>query len=156
MKEQLIEYQKEEIKQKEEEIKYSSELERKKALVRKLNKKNGTKFDKKLNSLKMEWLGTKEILCSFDERTSKRDIEEISGKKLIKENYSYHDSGYSFSADHEYYSETRKNIRTGQNYSYKFKCSGGSDYNYEYKTNDMHHKNYNQRVCPQTLFSKVN
>jgi hypothetical protein len=143
MKKQLIEYKKEEKRT------YQAEFERKNVLIEKLNKKNSSQFNRKLGNLKNEWLGTKKILCSFDKRTSKRDIEEISGEKMEK---TFPDSSSSsFSSYYYYYSEIRKDKTTEQNYSYRFKCSSHGRYNQKYINNDMHHNNYRERVCPNTL-----
>lgn len=78
MKKQLIKFNKEELEQKEEEKKYKTELDRKKALIKKLNSKSKNKVEKQ----KQEWLNTKELLCSFEIGTHKNDIEKIVNKKF--------------------------------------------------------------------------
>jgi hypothetical protein len=52
-------------------------------------------------------------------------------------------SNYSKKDYMNYYSETRKDRTTGQNYSYMLWSLYGH--------NDMHHINYKQRICPNTL-----
>jgi hypothetical protein len=85
MKKQLIEYNAREIKQKKEEKKYKTELERKKYLINKLNRKTGSKVDK----IKKNWIDKKELLCSFNVGTSKKNIENITDTVMGKSNHQY-------------------------------------------------------------------
>jgi len=108
MKKELVKFQEEELLQKKEEEKYSSELERKKALIKKLNKKTKNKVEK----MKKEWLAKVELLCSFDIGTSKKDIEEIAGVRFSSYNPKYHISTPSI-------------LRLKLNYPYKLEFKFG-------------------------------
>jgi uncharacterized coiled-coil protein SlyX len=126
MKKQLEKYNKEEIRQKEEAKKYQTELERKKALILKLNQKSENRVEKE----KQKWLDTKELLCSFATGTSKDDIEKIASVDIEKSDIAYE----SYYHQHHFvYNEYRNSEE------YKFKLYNKFEY----------------RVCPSKFLNNL-